>query len=87
MYNSSRIILIYEIDFHYLNGGGFFSKELIVKNWRRSEVAITRRTRNAFVGLFRREGSNPSVSALKSSNIRGFFVLEKGQLESKKIWR
>lgn len=47
-------------------------------------MVITRRTRNAFVGLFRREGSNPSVSALKSSNIRGFFVLEKGGLESKR---
>ena len=30
--------------------------------WRCSEVVITRRTRNAFVGLYRHQGSNPCVS-------------------------
>ena len=36
---------------------------IVVYYWRRSEAAVTRRTRNAFIGSSRYEGSNPSVSA------------------------
>ena len=43
--------------------------------WRRSEAAVTRRTRNAFIGSSRYEGSNPSVSALKPLIFQGFFFL------------
>ena len=39
---------------------------------RRSEVAITRRTRNAFVGSSRHMGSNPIVSASKPDPVRLF---------------
>ncbi len=57
-----------------------------VTRWRRSEAAVTRRTRNAFVGSSRHEGSNPSVSGLKkplemlaftdkSGIFKGFFIL------------
>ena len=31
--------------------------------WRYSEAAVTRRTRNAFVGSSRHKGSNPFISA------------------------
>ena len=43
--------------------------------WRRSEAVVTRRTRNAFIGSSRYEGSNPSVSALKAPYLRGFFFI------------
>ena len=44
--------------------------------WRRIEVVITRRTRNAFVGLYRHEGSNPSVSVSAKGVPKGIpFVL------------
>ena len=46
-------------------------------SWRRSEAAVTRRTRNAFIGSSRYEGSNPSSSAIlveKAPENGGFFV-------------
>ena len=43
-------------------------------SWRRSEAAVTRRTRNAFIGSSRYEGSNPSVSALEPLVFKGSFV-------------
>ena len=42
--------------------------------WRRSEAAVTRRTRNAFIGSSRYEGSNPSVSAPEPLVFKGSFV-------------
>ena len=55
-------------------------------------MAITRRTRNAFVGLSRHKGSNPFISAQSPRKVckikvfAGFFVLKKSELflESKK---
>ena len=41
----------------------------LISYWRRIEVVITRRTRNAFVGLNRHEGSNPSVSVYRNTDI------------------
>ena len=43
-------------------------------SWRRSEAAVTRRTRNAFIGSSRYEGSNPSVSAPEPLVFKGSFV-------------
>ena len=42
--------------------------------WRRSEAAVTRRTRNAFIGSSRYEGSNPSVSAGKPLRNQGLLL-------------
>lgn len=44
-----------------------------LSDWRRSEAAVTRRTRNAFVGSSRHEGSNPSVSATNGRNSQCVF--------------
>ena len=43
-------------------------------SWRRSEAAVTRRTRNAFIGSSRYEGSNPSVSAGKPLRNQGLLL-------------
>ena len=43
-------------------------------SWRRSEAAVTRRTRNAFIGSSRYEGSNPAVSAPEPLVFKGSFV-------------
>lgn len=41
---------------------------------RRSEEAVTRRTRNAFIGSSRYAGSNPAVSAPEPLVFKGSFV-------------
>ena len=41
--------------------------------WRYSEVAITRRTRNAFVGSSRHKGSNPFISAFNQEETTAEF--------------
>lgn len=57
--------------------------------WRRSEAAVTRRTRNAFIGSPRYEGSNPSVSAGKPLRNQGLFlfVLHIFQVYSVYLWQ